>query len=78
MSKKNNSAIIKRDTLGNWEKATKYIPKENVIIIVDKPDGTVELRIGDGTSLVNDLPDILKMDIKGPSSYVDGNEILVL
>lgn len=40
MSKKTNSAIIKRDSLENWSKAKNYIPKENVIIIVDNPDGS--------------------------------------
>ena len=78
MSKKIDSAIIKRDSLENWVKATNYIPKQNVIIIVDKPDKSIELRIGDGESLVNDLPDILKMDIKSSSSFVDGDEVLNL
>ena len=69
MSKKTNSAIIKRDSLENWSKAKNYIPKENVIIIVDNPDGSFQLKVGNGKILVNDLPNILKIDVdpKAPS-----------
>lgn len=57
MSKK-NPAIIKRDTRTNWMKS-KYIPEENVIIIMDNEDGTISLMVGDGEHNVNQLPDIL-------------------
>lgn len=57
MSKK-NPAIIKRDTRENWKKSN-YIPEENVIIIMDNPDGSVSLMIGDGETFVNNLPDFL-------------------
>lgn len=69
MSKKTNSAIIKRDSLENWSKAKNYIPKENVIIIVDNPDGSFQLKVGNGKILVNDLPNLLKIDVdpKAPS-----------
>ena len=57
MSKK-NPAIIKRGTRDNWKKS-KYVPEENVIILMDNNDGTVSMMIGDGETNVNDLPDII-------------------
>lgn len=57
MSKK-NPAIIKRDTRENWKKS-KYIPEENVIIIMDNGDNTISLMVGDGETNVNQLPDLL-------------------
>lgn len=56
---KDNTAIVKRDTRTNWQKS-KYIPKENVIIIMDNDDNTISLMVGDGETNVNDLPDLLK------------------
>ena len=58
MKKNKDAVIIKRDTINNWAKST-YIPAQNVIIIMDKEDGGVLLKIGDGVTNVNDLPDIL-------------------
>lgn len=55
---KKNPAIIKRDTCENWKKS-KYIPEENVIIIMDNNNGTISLMIGDGETEVNQLPDLL-------------------
>ena len=57
MSKK-NPAIIKRDTRENWKKS-KYVPEENVIVLMDNDDGTVSMMIGDGETNVNLLPDII-------------------
>lgn len=66
MSRKNKEpAIIKRDTINNWAKST-YIPAQNVIIIMDKDDGGVLLKIGDGKTNVNDLPDILNKEKEPP------------
>lgn len=44
--------IIKRDTKENWGKAKNFIPKENEIIVYEN----VGIKIGDGKTLVNDLP----------------------
>lgn len=63
MSKK-APAIIKRDSRFNWEKS-KYIPEENVIIIMDNDDNTISLMVGDGETNVNQLPDLLAL--KSPS-----------
>ena len=60
MSEKKNQALIKRDTQENWLKATNYIPMQGVIIVVDMPDGSVQLKLGDGQTLVNNLPNILE------------------
>lgn len=57
MSKK-NPAIIKRGRRADWEKS-KYVPEENVIILMDNDDGTVSMMIGDGETNVNELPDII-------------------
>lgn len=63
MSKK-TPAIIKRDSRSNWEKS-KYIPEENVIIIMDNDNGSISLMVGDGETNVNQLPDLLVL--KQPS-----------
>lgn len=56
---KKEPAVVKRDTKENWLKS-KYIPKENVIIIMDNIDGSINLMIGDGVTNVNELPDLLR------------------
>lgn len=55
---KKNPAIIKRDSRDNWTKS-KYIPEENVIIIMDNSDDSISLMVGDGETNVNELPDLL-------------------
>ena len=77
MANKKNPAIIKRDTRKNWEKS-KYIPDENVIIIMDNEDGTISLMIGDGESNVNTLPDLLLSDKPIQKARVDDNSVLIL
>lgn len=75
---KKNPAIIKRDTKENWLKSN-YIPKENVIIIVDNPDGTISLMVGDGETNVNNLQDILLSEqVPFSKSIVNNEEILML
>lgn len=78
MSKK-NPAIIKRDTRINWMKS-KYIPEENVIIIMDNEDGTISLMIGDGEQNVNSLPDLLAnlSAARTQNSRVVDNNTLIL
>ena len=70
-------AIIKRDTRENWAKAN-YIPKENVIVIMDNQDNTISLMVGDGETNVNELPDILKKEVGVAQATVDGQEVLIL
>ena len=77
MANKKNPAIIKRDTRKNWEKS-KYIPDENVIIIMDNDDETISLMIGDGETNVNALPDLLLSDKPIQKARVDDNSVLIL
>ena len=51
---------------------SKYIPEENVIIIMDNPDKTISLMIGDGERNVNSLPDLLATII---SSSLDNAKV---
>lgn len=74
---KKNPAIIKRDSRKNWEKS-KYVPDENVIIIMDNDDGTISLMIGDGETNVNLLPDILLNDKHIKKAVVDDKNTLIL
>lgn len=73
---KKEPVIIKRDSKENWMKS-KYIPKENVIIIMDNIDCTISLMIGDGETEVNKLPDLLKSKVLGAKASVD-DDVLVL
>jgi hypothetical protein len=75
MSKK-NPAIIKRDSRNNWEKS-KYIPEENVIIIMDNDDGTISLMVGDGKTEVNHLQDLLFNSSVLSSAKVKKNTLIL-
>lgn len=72
---KNNPVIIKRDTRENWRKSN-YIPKENVIVIMDNPDRSISLLIGDGETNVNQLPDVLEGFSRGAT--VNSQDVLIL
>ena len=73
---KDNAVIIKRDTKENWQRS-KYIPKQNVIIMMDNSDGTVSLMVGDGVTNVNLLPDLLKSKTSLDGAVVN-EDILIL
>ena len=78
MAKKGKEpAIIKRGSIDDWEKSS-YVPAENVIIIKDKPDGSVALCIGDGETNVNYLPDILLKKRKDSPVVDDESTTLIL
>lgn len=74
---KREPAIIKRDTKENWLKS-KYIPKENVIIIMDNDDGTISLMIGDGETEVNKLTDLLKEKTSNEKTAIIEEDVLIL
>lgn len=63
MAEKNiKSRIIhKHDTQANWVKATTFIPKQGELIVYDVDDNyTYErFKIGDGATVVSDLPFVL-------------------
>lgn len=50
--------IHKHDTEANWNKATNFIPKQGELIVYDKDQNhsQIRLKMGDGTTKVNDLP----------------------
>ena len=56
---KKGTAVVKRDTLENWNKAKNYKPAFGTIILVDLPDGNIAIKIGDSELNVNDLPYIV-------------------
>lgn len=55
---KNVRIVHKHDTEENWLKATNFIPKQGELIIydVDNNYNYERMKIGDGKTLVNDLP----------------------
>ena len=61
------NVIIKQDTTENWNKAKNFIPKEGEII---KYIDTNNLKIGDGKTLINNLPFLNQY------SYILNNDIL--
>lgn len=49
--------VLKHDTEENWAKATNFVPKKGEVIIYDDAAGEpARIKIGDGTTKVNDLP----------------------
>lgn len=49
--------VLKHDTAENWAKATNFVPKKGEVIIYDDAAGKpARIKIGDGTTKVNDLP----------------------
>ena len=54
----NTRIQMKTDTEANWNKATKFIPKNGEIIVyaTDATHNYQRLKIGNGTTLVNNLP----------------------
>lgn len=56
MNKKKGNIEIRSDTYENWEKAVNFIvPKFTIIVYESSTDGP-RIKIGDGKTLVNDLP----------------------
>jgi len=76
MSDKKAPAEIRRDTELNWLKAINFTPKLGMIIVYDFEDGNVGLKLGDGKTLVNDLPflnNIMDNQDKAPKPSVKGD-----
>lgn len=49
--------VLKHDTAENWAKAANFVPKKGEVIIYDDATGAPSrIKIGDGTTKVNDLP----------------------
>ena len=71
------------DTESNWLKAVSFVPRLGEIVIydIDENHKVERFKIGDGTTLVNDLPFIVETSIKdffnGKDGifYIDGGRI---
>ncbi len=48
--------LQKIDKTVNWEKATNFIPLKGEICIYDDGDGEPKIKVGDGLTLVSNLP----------------------
>lgn len=56
-AKHNTRIQLKHDTETNWNKAVNFIPKAGEMIIYDADDSNpVRIKIGDGITVVNNLP----------------------
>lgn len=79
MAEKNlNSRIInKHDTEANWTKATNFIPKqgETIVYDVDENYSYERFKIGDGTTLVNNLPFVIDFFTEEDINEICGSEI---
>ena len=74
--------IQKHETEANWNKATKFIPKLGEVIIYD-PDAnhtTSRIKIGDGTTVVANLPFVqqgfIDSELSGTSENAVQNKII--
>ena len=47
--------FVKKDTSENWDKAKNFIPRENEVIVYTDLGSNV-IKIGDGKTLLNELP----------------------
>ena len=69
--------IQKHETEANWNKATKFIPKLGEVIIYD-PDAnhtTSRIKIGDGTTVVANLPFVQQGFIDSELSNISENAV---
>ena len=51
----NSRVQLKIDSDSNWAKATTFIPKDGEPIIYRTPESLVRIKIGNGSTAVNDL-----------------------
>lgn len=71
------------DTEANWLKAVSFVPRLGEIVVydIDANHSTERFKIGDGTTLVNDLPFTIDKSIKDFFTskdeifYIDGGRI---
>ena len=59
-----SNAIVKVDTEENWAKAVNYIPDSFTIIVYTYTDKSPKVKIGDGITLVNDLPFLSNKEVE--------------
>lgn len=83
MSTLNLRIINTHDTEENWNKCTRFIPKAGELIVYDiDSDHTYErFKIGDGVTLINDLPFLVDnviesiFNINNGTIYADAGRI---
>ena len=71
------------DTEANWLKAVSFVPRQGELVIydIDANHSVERFKIGDGTTLVNDLPFVIDKSIKDFFNskdevfYIDGGRI---
>lgn len=71
------------DTEANWLKAVSFVPRLGEIVVYDTDEThtTERFKIGDGSTLVNDLPFTVEKNIKDFFNskdeifYIDGGRI---
>lgn len=56
MKKKTNLIECRKDTEENWNKAKNYKPSFGTIVIYEFEDGSIGMKMGNGESLVGELP----------------------
>ena len=63
----NTRVVNKHDIEANWKKATTFIPKQGELIVydIDNTHSYERFKIGDGKTLVNNLPFASITDIYG-------------
>ena len=62
--------VLKHDTEENWAKAANFIPKQGEVIIYDGVVGAPSrVKIGDGTTKVNDLPFVHKYLLDNSNTF---------
>lgn len=74
-----NSRIIhKHDVAENWQKATNFTPKQGEIIVYDRDENYnyERFKIGDGVTLVNELPFVDESFIVSSVRVTHGDNVL--
>lgn len=67
---------LKIDTPENWAKASGFIPKKGEPIIYQSQNEMTNIKIGDGSATVSELPFILEIDYMRHLAF-DTSEIVI-
>ncbi len=67
VSVKNTKILLKNGTEADWNKLSTFVPGKGEVIIfnVDADHATPRLKIGDGETLLSELPFVASSDIPG-------------
>lgn len=82
MATQKERPMIKHDIEANWIIAGKkgFVPKNGEIIIYDKDknNSNIKLKVGDGYTNINELPNILETISSEKENFKISGDILVL